>query len=821
MPRKKVILPRSFPCSLLLASLLLSLPSCHSIQKGEVTTDPATTEDSSEEETPTAENLSYYTNPILDDKGDPFVLRWNGKYYLYPSSGSSRIECWTSDNLVDWEYAGVVAEGSTIWGAYAPEVVYYNGYFYLYTSPAGNGHYVLRSDSPTGPFELISGNVGRGIDGDVFIDDDGQWYFFTSGGSCITKYKMSSPTDFDGGTALTEASMNGGWTEGPNVVKHDGLYYLTYTGNHVLHKGYRIGYAVGDSIESLVKGSDTLLVSTTDEVFGTGHSSTVKGPDLDSYWIVYHTLIDVKNESPSRSMNIDRLIFNGSVLEVLGPTTTEQVAPSLPDFVSWFTEEDASADWEGGLVKDGKLTLSDGEIVLSTSSYTGDFTAEFCFSDISDSGSGSLLFQYSDSQNYLLATLDAPTQTLTIQAIESGVARQLAAFSLPTSFGERVRLDCVQSLQIERSDSEYTFFFNDHELGSLTLSADSQASYRFGFTANQTQLSISYVGLTGEVHGSSASSQYKPLPGTIQAKDCLNPQENSLSAQITDKKYADFSALEVKASQTYSYRVRIKQAQDYDLGLYYRSDQEIEVTISVDGSAIYTGSFPASSEYATQVLRNIPLPEGNHLLSFTYSTDFQAAELELIAHEEVEALTVTFDKEEDDPNSYTDGPWTIQDGKLVMPDGIVNVGKRLYGSDGWGDYAVEIDFTPTGSMNFGLLVRATNPDSGNYYGTDSSTPSVTGTDFVQGYYIGFSSTSVYFSKQDYNWTAILSSEQRFRTGKTYHIRVECVGANFKVYVNGELAIDYTDPDPFLNGRVGVRCHYSPVKFDNLTVSPIS
>ena len=64
---------------------------------------------------------------------------------------------------------------------YFPEVVYSNGAFYMYTSPSGFGHYVLRSDAPIGPFRKISGNVGHAIDGNVLIDADGRWYFYWAG----------------------------------------------------------------------------------------------------------------------------------------------------------------------------------------------------------------------------------------------------------------------------------------------------------------------------------------------------------------------------------------------------------------------------------------------------------------------------------------------------------------------------------------------------------------------------------------------------------------------------------------------------------------
>ncbi len=774
------------------------------------------------EETVMPQETATYTNPIVEDKGDPFVMRWNGRYYLYPSSGSEQIQCWTSTDLVNWEYAGVCAENQLLRNAYAPEVVYYNGYFYMYTSPDGQGHYVLRSESPTGPFEIITGNVGRGIDGDVFIDDDGQWYFLTSGGTCITRYSMSSPSDFGDGLALTAASMANSWTEGPMVVKHDGLYYLTYTGNHVLHKGYRIGYAVGDSMDSLTKATDTLLVSTIDQVFGPGHSSTVKGPDLDSYYLVYHTLVEAKNGSPTRKMNIDRLVFNGSTMEVLGPTYTPQPVPAQPDLQTRFEEEGDLEAWEGGQLQEGVLALESDEIVLSRATYTGDFTAEFCLSGMNGLGRAGVVFAYQDAKNYVMALVDATEQMLVVRTVSGGRVRRTDTLALPSSFGEAVRVDCVQALQVESTGQTYTFFLNDHDLGSLTLPDSQGLDCRIGFYAEDTGLSVSYAALTGQVHGNSASEQAKPLPGSIQAKDYISPVAEALVPVTSDESYPDYYAVDSKRGQAYDYQVNLAWESQYDLGLRYQAEESVEVQISVDGAPVYSGILPATDGFATNVLRRIPLPAGIHTVTLTYSSHILAARLEFTKYDATDPTEITYDSV-DDGNTYYDGPWSVTDGSLVMADGGNGVGKRLYGLDGWGDYSVEADFTPLGSINCGLLVRTTNPDSGNFYGTDPSTPAITGTDYLQGYFIGFGSGGVAIGKQDYNWTPVATNTVplTIRQGQTYRIRVDCLGANIKVYVDGTLYIDYTDPEPFLNGRVGMRTHYSAVRFDNLTVTPLS
>ena len=46
-----------------------------------------------------------YRNPLLPEReiADPFVLRVDGKYYLYPTTDSRGYEVFVSDDLVHWE----------------------------------------------------------------------------------------------------------------------------------------------------------------------------------------------------------------------------------------------------------------------------------------------------------------------------------------------------------------------------------------------------------------------------------------------------------------------------------------------------------------------------------------------------------------------------------------------------------------------------------------------------------------------------------------------------------------------------------------------
>jgi len=274
--------------------------------------------------------MNTYCNPIKKqgDFADPFVLRYNGRYYLYGTNPD--VRCWSSEDMVNWTLEGptVPEDEFPELVPFAPEVVYWNGTFYMYTSPHGFGHYVLKSDSPTGPFHKITGNVGHSIDFSIFIDDDGQWYTYWADDRGLLGCKMPSPTEF-GEEVLIGAYLHG-WTEGPFVVKKDGKYHLTYTGNHFLSKGYRINAAIADHPLGPYRDDpyNPAIICTEGDVVGLGHSSTVLGPDLHTHYIVYHNL----NPDKTRDLNIDPVVFTPKKAYVLGPTSTPRPAPTLPQW---------------------------------------------------------------------------------------------------------------------------------------------------------------------------------------------------------------------------------------------------------------------------------------------------------------------------------------------------------------------------------------------------------------------------------------------------------------------------------------------------------
>ncbi len=774
------------------------------------------------------ENISCYQNPILTAEtenawpgygfGDPFVMRHNGVYYLYVSTkdGSVGVKCWSSIDLVNWTFEGFCTNHPITRGAYAPEVYYYNGYFYMYTSPAGNGHYVLRSTSPTKGFEPVTDNMGMSIDGSVFIDHDGKWYFYTAGHGAIQVYGMLSPTEMTNGRPLRSISVNGDWTEGAMVVYHDGYYYLTYTGNHVLSKSYRIYYGASkNSPVSYMDVSDhnPLLINTSDEIFGIGHSSTVKGPDLDSYYIVYHSLV---NMTPNRSMSIDRIVFNGESMEIMGPTVAAQQVPELPDVYHYFEAGASLKGWSlKGALGSGRtgLSLSAESLLVSKTPFEGDFTAEYNITSISEGGQAGAIFAYTDAENFGACYFSPEEQKVIIEITVSGKTTVTKADAV-RSFGEDTRFDCLQSLQIERNGKDYTFYMNDRLLCVIRDSALTGGS--IGYMTKGGEASFGFIGGTGAVGGRGVADTYK----SVSDLNGLIPASSYTSGDFGVSQKDGVTLVTAKKGDILHYRVLASADGNYDLSVRYctgTSDTDAILEVSVDGTPVATVPLRESLSVTTAVCRSIPMTEGQHIVSCKLTSgnaDF--LDFTLLKNQPVTRLTVDFSTDADG-HIYSDGNWSLRDGRLTLTDARAS-GKRLYGHKNWGDYTVEVSVTPMEDPNCGLLVRATNPGAPNFMNhAPTSSDAATGTDWLEGYFVGLTEGAVILGKQSYGYQELSHRNGRFETGKTYRLKVICQGARLQVYVDGELCIDYTDDAPFMQGMVGIRCCHSSAAFDDLKV----
>jgi xylan 1,4-beta-xylosidase len=324
-----------------------------------------------------------YSNPILarPDGGmaDPDVIRVDGTYYLYPTTHGHGYDVWTSTDLVNWKPRGSVFTAPH-GGAWAPDVFHNvrgDGKFYLYYTdsvanapehgPFGKQVGVAVSDSPLGPFVDKKVLAPGSIDANLFQDDDGRLYLYyvqIMRGFTIYVQRMADPVTPEGArVALLHPTepwemVSGHVTEGPFMVKHNGTYYLMYSGSGADSPNYGIGYATSKSPmgpfekfagnpivhrstdASSVRGRETRAQQDEpraqhaaprqqdEPVYGPGHHCVVTGPD-GKLWMIYHQKYD-GDTNYDRFLALDPLWFDdGGRMHARVTRGTKEPAPEV------------------------------------------------------------------------------------------------------------------------------------------------------------------------------------------------------------------------------------------------------------------------------------------------------------------------------------------------------------------------------------------------------------------------------------------------------------------------------------------------------------
>lgn len=143
-----------------------------------------------------------YTNPAIDENApDPTIIRaQDGYYYLYTTSTYLKgdpqphtLPIFRSTDMADWEHVGDVFEGAPEWisspvGAWAPDVHYMDGKYYLYYStsqaralpkhgsPAGAYAIgVATAPTPTGPWTDAGPSAGGEFETGPIVEPQWGW----------------------------------------------------------------------------------------------------------------------------------------------------------------------------------------------------------------------------------------------------------------------------------------------------------------------------------------------------------------------------------------------------------------------------------------------------------------------------------------------------------------------------------------------------------------------------------------------------------------------------------------------------------------------
>ena len=233
---------------------------------------------------------------------DPYVLVYGGKYYLYGTRSATcwgpadGFDCYVSEDLQEFDGPFEVfhrPEGFFADAFYwAPECYEYEGAFYFLTTlgtldgSRKKGAYILRSENPTGPFEVYSGLITPEdwtcIDGTLYFEDGDPYLIFShsfedpgslTGDYCLMKLSkdLKTAAGHEDGTcaspedvvtlfaakdcpwarpvpfAKAEFGIDGDcyFSDGPSLMQIEGTLYMINS-SWSTH-GYAVGVAVSES----------------------------------------------------------------------------------------------------------------------------------------------------------------------------------------------------------------------------------------------------------------------------------------------------------------------------------------------------------------------------------------------------------------------------------------------------------------------------------------------------------------------------------------------------------------------------------------------
>ncbi|MFG1946588.1 glycoside hydrolase family 43 protein [Nonomuraea sp. NPDC048826] len=309
--------------------------------------------------TPSGESMTF-TNPVHDANfPDPGALRVGATWYAYGTNGGgANVPLLTSPDLVTWTPRGDVLPELGSWAepgfTWAPEVIQVTGdRFALYytarstatgrqcvgvaTAARPEGPYTDRSDAPL----ICQADEGGSIDASPFRDADGRLYlYWKNDGNAIglTTWLYGQRLTPDGlgleGDRARLLSNTAAWhgkvVEAPQLVRHDGRYYLFYSANAFDAAEYAVGYATCDTpLGPCQDAPENPILTSGEGAAGPGHSYLVTTPSGQT-WLLYHAWPPdaIGSVEPGRRLWLDRVDWEDGKPIVRGPTASPQPRPA-------------------------------------------------------------------------------------------------------------------------------------------------------------------------------------------------------------------------------------------------------------------------------------------------------------------------------------------------------------------------------------------------------------------------------------------------------------------------------------------------------------
>jgi len=292
-----------------------------------------------------------YSNPIYDkDFPDPAVLRVGKSYYAYATQGSgSNIQVLASPDLTHWNAAGDALPDVGRWASsgstWAPEVLSVGGkyvMFYVAHDQKSGKQCIGRAQSGTagGPFTddrpaalVCQPGLGGSIDPDPVRTASGALYlYWKNDGNCCGQpvHLWAQQLSADAGSVRGKPvallsntkSWQGNLIEAPEMVSHDGKYFLFYSANDYGSDKYAVGYATcqGPAGPCTDRSEQPLLASDA-VAAGPGHCFVLNLPDGSSV-MFFHAWqpSGIGSASPGRQLWLTKLEWRNGQPSVKPPS---------------------------------------------------------------------------------------------------------------------------------------------------------------------------------------------------------------------------------------------------------------------------------------------------------------------------------------------------------------------------------------------------------------------------------------------------------------------------------------------------------------------
>ncbi|XP_018330172.1 uncharacterized protein LOC108740373 [Agrilus planipennis] len=294
-----------------------------------------------------------FTNPIVPQAPDPWMVYYKGFYYFLATTWDNTITIRKASTLAELKNVEnkvvYTFDGHTAW---APEIHQVDNRWYLYYAacdPNTQNYGCHRNkvaesvgDDPMGPYQFKATLVDEGdpMELDPTLIKIGDKYYLIGSTQQLYIRELSNPFTLAPGRKAIISSPTYDWervweniNEGPEPLYHDNRTFVVYSASSCNTSEYKLGLLefVGSDPLNIThwKKNPTPVFQTNEEnhVYGPGHNGFFKSPDGTEDWIVYHA-----NDSPNsglctmvRSARAQKFTWGDDGLPIFGVPVADDV----------------------------------------------------------------------------------------------------------------------------------------------------------------------------------------------------------------------------------------------------------------------------------------------------------------------------------------------------------------------------------------------------------------------------------------------------------------------------------------------------------------